>query len=136
MALVLFDTNAVVEIRRGNQPHFTPRANGYVQQHGQIPFSIITRYEILRGLYATHASKQIALFENFCLHSEVVPLSDDIAVRAAEVYGDLARGGQLIGDADILIAATALVVSRPIVTANVSHFRRIPGLIVQDWTQP
>lgn len=38
-----------------------------------------------------------------------------------------------IGDADILIAATALVQGLVLTTNNEAHFRRIPGLRVDNW---
>jgi tRNA(fMet)-specific endonuclease VapC len=136
MSLVLFDTNAVSEIRRGKNPHLVPRARQYLQQHGQFSFSIITKYELLRGMKVKHAALQIGLFQQFCQRCEVLPVTDAVIDRAADVYADLHRRGQLIGDADILIAATALEHGRTVVTANVGHFQRIPGLVVEDWTKP
>jgi hypothetical protein len=42
----------------------------------------------------------------------VLPLTDAVVMRASDIYADLYRRGQLIGDADILIAATALDAGR------------------------
>jgi tRNA(fMet)-specific endonuclease VapC len=39
----------------------------------------------------------------------------------------------LIGDADILIAASALTQELGVATNNESHFRRIPGLHLENW---
>ena len=64
---------------------------------------------------------------------EVLPLTDEVIVCAAEIYGRLHRAGQLVGDADILIAATCLENDCEIVTNNTSHFSRIPGLVVRNW---
>ena len=56
---------------------------------------------------------------------------------AARVYGqlraDLDRLGVPIGDADTRIAAIGLVHSLIVVTANVRHFERVPGLAVENW---
>ena len=41
--------------------------------------------------------------------------------------------GELIGDADILIAASALSNGCGIVTNNEAHFRRIADLQVENW---
>ena len=46
----------------------------------------------------------------------------------AEVRGRLRLEGQLITDMDLLIAATALANSLTLVTRNIRHFARIPGL--------
>jgi tRNA(fMet)-specific endonuclease VapC len=53
--------------------------------------------------------------------------------RAAELYAELRARGQLIEDADLLIAAVALVHDMTLVTHNTAHFTRITGLQVDDW---
>jgi len=56
---------------------------------------------------------------------------------AAETYGklraDLKRKGQLIGDHDMLIAATALSRQATLVTRNVAEFQRVPELRLLTW---
>jgi tRNA(fMet)-specific endonuclease VapC len=41
-----------------------------------------------------------------------------------------------VGSNDLRIAATALVRRATVVTANVRDFSRVPGLDIEDWTQP
>jgi tRNA(fMet)-specific endonuclease VapC len=66
---------------------------------------------------------------------QVLALGFDEASRAGELLADLECGGQRIGVEDVLIAATALVHGLVVVTRNVRHFARIPGLSVEDWWQ-
>ena len=56
--------------------------------------------------------------------------------KAVEIYADLRQRGMLIEDADILMAAIALVNDLTLVTNNTSHFSRIPGLQLEDWLAP
>ena len=70
-----------------------------------------------------------------CQASLILPLTDQIVERAATLYGDLHRQGALLPDADLLIAATALEANRTLVTNDLSHFRRIPALVLQNWKQ-
>ncbi len=72
-------------------------------------------------------------FDRFCATINILPINDEVIVKAAEIYGDLHRRGELIGDADILIAATALVNGLAIITNNEKHFERITGLGVENW---
>ena len=58
----------------------------------------------------------------------VLPLNRPIMRRFARVRGQLRRQGRIIGDPDILIGATALHHDLSLVTRNISHFERIPGL--------
>jgi len=65
----------------------------------------------------------------------VLPITDEILVRAADLYAFLYQAGQLIGDADLIIAATALSEGLVLVTSNTSHYSRIPDLSLDCWTQ-
>ena len=129
----LLDTDTLSEIIKGRNAHVLVKAQEYLAAYGHFRFSILTRYEILRGLKAKQATRQISLFEQRCRKSEVFPLSDEVVVRATDIYAWLHQRGQLIGDADIIIAATALVHGLALITNNVTHFRRVPGLVIESW---
>lgn len=132
MPPVLLDTDILSSLLRGNVT-VTRRAERYLALHGRFTFSSITRYEVLRGLMAKNAERQLVAFEDFCAANEILPLTDGIIWRAAEIYGRLHQSGLLIGDADILIAATAQANTLTLATNNLEHFRRIPGLVCETW---
>ncbi len=129
---VVIDTDLLSAIMRRN-PIVSVKAKSYLDVHKRFTISIITRYEILRGLKAKSASKQAAAFGVFCAQNVVLPITDDIIVRAADIYADLHKRGELIGDADILIAATAQVNGHGVVSNNESHFSRVRGLVTENW---
>jgi tRNA(fMet)-specific endonuclease VapC len=62
------------------------RAGAYLSEHRQFTISIITRYEILRGLKAKAAVKQAERFEEFCARNRVLPIDDQIIIQAADIY--------------------------------------------------
>jgi len=130
---VLLDTDTLSEIMRGRDSNIVQKAREYLKTHGQFRISIITRYEILRGLKAKQAFRQIVLFEERCRKSVVYPLIDDVIVKASDIYAYLYKQGLLISDADILIASTALVNNLTLITGNLEHFNRIPNLVCQTW---
>ena len=109
------------------------KGKAYLSEHRQFTISIITRYEILRGLKVKGANQQASRFEDFCSTSRVLTITDDVVLRAATIYADLYKRRELIGDADILIAASALVNDCGIVTNNEGHFRRINDIHVVNW---
>lgn len=131
-AKALLDTDTLSALLRGT-PAAVMRARGYLAEHRAFSLSIITRYEILRGLMAKDAVAQVEAFHRFCEACLVLPLTDDIAVRGAGISAALRKRGQPTGDADVLIAASALVHGYGVVTNNESHFRRIDGLYVDNW---
>lgn len=128
----LLDTDVLSAILR-QQPNVIAKATTYLADHSRFSFSVITQYEIMRGLKAKGATKRIAAFEIFCRANEILNLDEPIALRGADVYAVLHQQGQLIGDADILIAATALVHGLVVNTNNHRHFARIPGLSLDNW---
>lgn len=132
----LLDSDTLSEVLKRRDDAVRTRARQYLSAHRRFRFSIITRYEILRGLAAKDAHRQTERFEAQCALSEVVPLTDDVVVLAADLYGQLHRGGELISDADLLIAATALRLGVPLVTENRRHFERVPDLEVESWRSP
>lgn len=129
---VLLDTDVLSAILKSHT-QAQQRARLYLTQFPQLTISIITRYEILRGLHAKSAVGQLRAFEQFCARCEVLPLTDAVITRAAQLYGDLHVRGQLIGDADILIAATALENGLILSSNNTAHHARINGLQLDNW---
>lgn len=129
---VLLDTDTLSGIMRKN-PVVIPRAQAYLKVYNRFIFSIITRYEILRGLKAKKATSQLVAFERICENSQILALTDDVIMKAASIYADLHQRGMLIGDDDILIAATGLIYDLTIITNNENHFNRIKGLHVENW---
>lgn len=128
----IVDTDILSAVMRRNSV-VIPKAHAYIREYGRFTLSIITRYEILRGLKAKDAVTQAIAFDQFCLKNIILPLTDEIVVRAAEIYADLRKQGELISDADILIAASALVHGLGIITNNEDHFKRIMDLRLENW---
>jgi tRNA(fMet)-specific endonuclease VapC len=128
----ILDTDILSFLMRQNTAVLA-KGNAYLSEHRQFTISIITRYETLRGLKAKGADQQASRFEDFCARSRVLSITDDVVLRAADIYADLYKRGELIGDADILIGASLLVNGCGIVTNNEGHFRRIKNLQVVNW---
>jgi tRNA(fMet)-specific endonuclease VapC len=132
----LLDTDILSEVIKLRDPNVRQRALDYTQAHGQLAFSSMTRYEILRGYRDLNATTQLARFAVFCQHAIVFAVTDAVFDRAADLWVTGRRGGHPHDDADLIIAATALEHGRVLVTGNTAHFAWIPGLRIEDWRQP
>ena len=55
------------------------------------------------------------------------------AAQAAKVSNALKQIGRPIGTTDELIAGHALSLNATLVTNNLKHFQRVPGLKVEGW---
>ena len=94
-----------------------------------LAVSLMTYGELYQGAF--HArTPQVALrsLRTFLRGKRFLPLNRAIVERFGVLRGNLQRRGQRIGDLDLLIAATALHHDLTLVTRNLRHFTRIPGL--------
>ncbi len=125
----LFDTDAISELLK-------PRpAAGYVSWLAAVPreeqfTSAVVVGELYKGAFrSSAAARHLENIEKRVLPAVTV-LSYDVA--AARVYGrfraQLESAGRPLADADLQIAATALLHDLDLVTGNVKHFKRVPGL--------
>jgi len=132
----LLDTDTLSEVLKRRNPIVLTNASNYLRQCQQFAFSAITRYEVRRGYLSRRAAARLHRFAVFCQHSIVFPVTDDVLDQAALLWAD-ARGRSLpSNDADLVIAATALLHDRTLVTGNTAHFRWISGLTLDDWRTP
>ena len=63
----------------------------------------------------------------------ILPFGQREARTAATIRARLEAAGRRLGPYDVLIAGTALAHGATLVTRNVREFRRVPGLVVEDW---
>ncbi len=129
----LLDTDMLSEVLKAKDARVLAKAQQYLNQHGRLSFSGITFYEVVRGMVATRATKQLANFLQTAASSDVAEISIPTLRRAADLWATATAGGHPRDDADLIIAATALEVDRVLVTGNTSHFDWIQGLRIEDW---
>jgi predicted nucleic acid-binding protein len=94
-----------------------------------LAISIITYGEIYEGIiYGQNPAALANVFRRLLRGVDVLPLNRSTMRRFAAIRGQLRAEGKIIGDPDILIAATALQHGHILVTRNVRDFARIAGL--------
>ena len=100
--------------------------------------SSITLGELVYGAYRLRA-RGGALLEQLdrtlLPNLPVLPFDAAAARRYGEVRAELELRGTPLGDADLRIGAIALARGLTVVTGNIRHFQRIPGLAIENWLQ-
>jgi len=134
MKASLVDTNILSLFFRGH-PQVVAGFEAYLKEYDTINLSIITYYEIVSGLKHRDAHNQLALFFDFAAQNTILPLTQQVADVAADIYADLRKSGQPVDDIDLLIAGTAIANGLILVTDNRRHFDRIAPLEVENWTE-
>ncbi|MDP2829295.1 MAG: type II toxin-antitoxin system VapC family toxin [Sulfuricellaceae bacterium] len=130
----MIDTNIASYFLRRSFPVLDGRMKTAMQA-GEVAISVITRAELRYGQSLAPADNRLARLVNGFL--EEMPVFDWTA-SAADVYGRIAAqlklAGMPIGVPDTQIAAHALAENLVLVTHNTRHFERVPGLLIENWT--
>lgn len=116
----LADTNVISELAR---PQPNAGVMAWARTITSVALSVITLEEIFFGLTWKPNPRVQAWLEKFLVtHCEIYPITRDIAHCAGQLRGTLSVQGQPRTQADMLIAATALVHQQTLVTRNVRDF--------------
>jgi tRNA(fMet)-specific endonuclease VapC len=132
---LVLDTNAVSALMKGD-PKIIERLKQRSKGEVSVPQPVLA--EIAYGIERLPKSKRkAALQERFDLvRSELArsPWSDEVSESFGRIKAALEKKGQRIEDFDAAIAAHALAIGATLITANLDHMTRIPGLTVEDWS--
>jgi len=124
----LIDTDTTIDWLAG-RPTATQLLHSLAQQ--PLAISTVTYGEVYEGIhYGRHPAQALGVFRTFLRGITVLPVTRPIARQFGIMRGDLRNRGLLIGDDDTFIAATAVHHNLTLVTRNLRHFQRIPGLIM------
>jgi len=92
---------------------------------GWLYISAVTRLEIVRGMRESERQATFALLDSL----ETIQMTSEVADLAGELIRLWRPKGVILGDADAVIAASALKHGLALVTTNARHFP-MPDLIV------
>lgn len=133
----LVDSSVFIALERHRDDLSALGALGHAEP---LAIASVTASELLVGVHRANTPERRTRRETFVeailAAFPVVPFDLLVARTHARVWADLTTAGQIIGERDLMIAATALVHGYGVLTANVSEFARIPGLVVHPLTWP
>jgi tRNA(fMet)-specific endonuclease VapC len=140
--MFLLDTDHLTIIQRQTQPDFD-RLSERMSQHAPTDFylSIVSFHEQTVGChtYITRARDTAGLIRGYEALRQM--LTDFTSFQllpfdqaAGDQLDDLQTRRLRLAAMDLRIAAIALAQSMTLLTRNLGHFRRVPGLVVEDWT--
>ena len=129
----MLDTDTSSYLIKGSAPRIDARLRSLDVR--QVCISAITRAELRYGVRRLMgATKLAANVEFFLAGIQTLAWDEAAADEFAEVRVDLERGAGSIGSMDTMIAAHAKATRATLVTNNLKHFRRVKGLMIENWT--
>ncbi len=126
------DTSLVVAILRGKANAQRHRLVSLDPLKVFIPSVVLA--ELLHGCEksAAPAANRVKV-HGFISPFATLPFDAQAATHYAEIKRDLEKSGRLIGNNDLLIAATARAHGFTLISRNDAEFSRVPGLQTEDW---
>ncbi len=141
--MLVLDTDHMTILFWNPESDDSLRLQQRLDQHpDEVPVTNIMTYEEQsRGwlAYVKRAKKRaqmIEAYELLAIHAKVYGRINILGLddRAYSKYVELQRAKLGVGTQDLKIAAIALANDARLLSRNLKHFEKVPGLRVEDWT--
>jgi tRNA(fMet)-specific endonuclease VapC len=127
----LLDTNVCIAAMRGNPKVVQGLA---ARRPEDCAVSMVTVFELFAGVRRCHdpegEGRKVSIF---LAPFHLLPFDWDSALKTAEIRFHLEKAGNKIGPYDLQLAGQALALDLTLVTHNTREFKRVPGLLMEDW---
>ncbi len=128
--MILLDTDICIEILRGNENVIQMMK----KQTQNAAVSYMTVGELFYGsAKSNNNNKNKLLVKTFLSTVEVIDFDLGIMEMFGKIKFELQKQGQMLPDADIIIASVALCKCEKLITGNISHFSRFTNLTLEKW---
>jgi len=125
---LILETTFVIDLEREHNREVPGKAVRFLETHADS--RLYLTFTVLGELACGNSLDDREPWEAFVRPFFVLASNAEVSWHFGATYRHLRRNGQLIGANDLWIAATALAYDMPVVTSNVTHYRRVPGLTV------
>jgi tRNA(fMet)-specific endonuclease VapC len=131
--MFVLDTNIISDLVRN--PRGQAAARLAEVGDGDIATSVVVAGELRYGCLKARSGRLSERVEAVLREIKVLALQPEVSARYGEIRRDLEARGMPIGQNDLWIAAQARTAEAVLVTDNEGEFRRVEGLVVENWLQ-
>jgi tRNA(fMet)-specific endonuclease VapC len=131
MLKYLLDTNIVIYVIKRRPIEVMSVFN---ENARRMAISAVTLSELFHGAEkSARVAQNLAVVEEFASLLEVLPYSAKASQHYGAIRAALEKVGRPIGVNDLHIAAHARSEGLTLVTNNLGEFKRVPGLLTENW---
>ena len=129
---LILETSFLIDFERENDRGRPGPALAFLEAHedSRLYVTFTVAGELAAGLSLADRARWEELLAPF----HILAVNANVSWEYGRACRYLQENGRLIGGNDLWIAATGLAYGMPIVTRNVEHYRRVPGLQVADYS--
>lgn len=131
----LLDTNACIALMSSTPNSVQERFARVFRKGDRLFTSTLVAFELWYGVFkSTRVAENTRRYETlFAGPIGMIPFEDADAKVAGELRAALEAAARPIGAYDVLLAGQALRHKMTLITANISEFARVKGLVWEDW---
>ena len=130
--MYMLDTNAIIMAVRHPDWPICERIKRHIGR--DLCISSVTYGELVYGIQKSNApEKNRIAVTQILLGIRILSFDGKAAEHFGDIFADLERKHQRIGDRDMMIAGHARSLGYTLVTNNVREFSRVDGLLYEDW---
>ena len=135
--MTCLDTTVFVDLR-GKDSELEARADRRIGELLAVGEVLVTTRLTLAELYvgierAPDPVREEGIVQALLGDMPILELDDQAARSYGWITAQLQKMGRPIVDMDVLIAAVAMAAGHSVTTRNAEHFRRVPGLVVEEY---
>jgi tRNA(fMet)-specific endonuclease VapC len=131
--MVCLDTSVLVALIRKDQAAIDG-LTAEAERGGTVSTTVVNLCELYSGAYGSkNPQKELAKVQDLVSDLGLLELDAGAAKRYGELVNDATLRRAPVGDFDLIIASIALEQGEKLVTRNVKHFSRVPGLVTEQW---
>lgn len=125
--MFVLDSDICVDLHRGHGPSID--LVDRLESQGPLAVTAITVHELVQGIRAAaDPERENLVLQRLLSAFDVLEFNGASGWIAGRVSAELIASGKPIGDLDTMIAACAIAHGGLLVTRNVKHFQRVPGI--------
>jgi len=128
---MILDSNFLIHLERERRRRAQGPASEFLLSNAGAPLAITPT--IAGEIACGESMRDRKSWEAFMGFFPSLEITSEVSWHFGEIFRDLKTKGQMIGQNDLWIAATALTYDHSIVTRNVSEFARVPGVKVLNF---
>lgn len=103
-------------------------------EHEKLKITIFNQAELYtRAFRSQDPTQYLQDIKDFLKEFEILEFTHQDAEQYGQIKSHLLKSGTNCGDIDILIASIVLNQDEILITNNLEHFNRVPGLKIRDW---
>ncbi len=137
----MLDSSAVIVAERKRQP-VTVFIEAILAAHGPVDLSLspVTVAELVHGIYRAKtpeaSQRRREYIEELVSLVPVHPVTNYTAWLVGQIEGQEAAKGNVLPFNDLMIAVAAIEQGYAVLTGNLRHFQKVPGLMVVPLEPP